>query len=183
MTTAAANNTVPAETREAVETVLRAYCRAAGDVVNALREAEAERIQAESPATKGIGDGMPHAHGGRRGLDETVIRLGDMEDKVSAAVTTAELTRARIEDLMEKARLTAEETAVIRRRYLTIEGLAPVMYRTADGTPRLTGYQIGPWGPTARALGMTYAATTHAHHRAVEKLGRLPEIAERGAEI
>lgn len=179
MTTATANNTVPAETREAVETVLRAYCRAAGDVVNALREAEAERIQAESPAAKGIGDGMPHAHGGRRGLEETVIRLGDMKDKVSAAVTTAELTRTHIEDMMERAGLTATEAAVIRRRYLTVEGLAPIMYRTADGTPRLVGYHIKAWGPTARALGLTYAAATHAHQRAVEKLGRLPEIAER----
>lgn len=182
MTTATANNTDREETREAVEAVLRSYCRAAGDVVTALHEAEAERIQAETPATKGIGDGMPHAHGGRRGIEDTVIRLGDMEDRVAAAVTTAELTRARIEDMMERAGLTDAETAVIRRRYLTIEGLSPVMYRTAHGTPRLTGYQIGPWGQTARALGITYAATTHAHRRAVEKLGRLPEI-ERGTEI
>lgn len=182
MTTKTLHSTVPAETREAVEAVLRSYCRAAGDVVTALYEAEAERIQAETPATKGIGDGMPHAHGGRRGLEETVIRLGDMEDKVAAAVTTAEVTRARIEDMMEQARLTADEAAVIRRRYLTIEGLLPVMYRTAHGTPRLTGYQIGPWGQTARALGLTYAAATHAHQRAVEKLARLPEITERGAQ-
>ena len=155
--------------RDRVITGLLGYCAALNRALDALDRYERIYADATAPAGRSIGDGMPHAQGGHRGLDDKTIRITDAEDAYALAALGAVTTREQIELAVHRAHLTDAEADVITRKYLTPR---EICLPTVDGGHCVCRYAIQTSTQIAEDIGTTYAAVTHALGRAMDKLTR-----------
>lgn len=159
--------------KDKVTVFLLSYHVAVACMQTARERYERTYADATTPAGQSIGDGMPHAHGRPRGLDDRSVAIADARTAFVRAYEDAKAARKQIEDALDRAGLTDTERDVIIRKYLTLRTLT---HRTVDGE-RLDHYTLQPWGQIAADTGATYAAVTHTHGRALAKLMLLPEFA------
>lgn len=154
--------------REQVFYNLSRYLCSKNDVLDKVLDLEEYYITSHSVKTAGVGDGMPHAHGDIHDISDIVIK--DHEKRRVICDMMVELHKIMIDtvDYIDSAGLTDDERQAMYMRYINVVGVEIV-------PGRVTEYKLRPWGQIAQETGKSFAAVTHAHKRAIEKLTKFEE--------